>query len=135
MRNCSACGSPDRLWFEDAECSCGASTQAENPGDPTQHVEGCHSLGHWVSLFPVRLKVEDVDREKRELKSRAHKAQGWKLYQNGLKFYRVKMLCRDCGGKETQAQARRAEYEKLCRVARGQDSTTYAQMLARQDQF
>jgi hypothetical protein len=52
--------------------------------------------------------------------------------QNGMRWYRTKMLCRQCIDKENLAQERRREYERACKTALGVESLTYAQMLAQQ---
>ena len=129
MRNCSACHAEDRPWFEDAPCSCGIP-EGPDAGNPYKHSPDCKSLSHEVVRYPIRMEIKDLNFDK--TLSRYYVQRGWELLQNGMRYYRVKMLCRKCIGLEVSAQERKREYEKACKAARGDQTETYAQMLARQ---
>lgn len=135
MRLCSACGKEDQPWFEQHPCNCGAFKPHDDDPSPLKHRPDCKCLGHEVVLYPVRIPASDLafdDKGQASLASAYYTQRGWKLKQNGGRYYRTKMLCRDCIGKEEEALGRKREYEKSCRAARGQDDKTYAQMLAQQ---
>lgn len=132
MRTCTACGKADKPWFEQEPCNCGAPVHDSDPS-PDKHAPICHAIGHEVVQYPVRLKVADLV----WIEGQAHlqpkwERAGWKFLQNGLRYYRVKMLCRDCIGIERDRMERRKDYEKSCKAVRGEDSQSYAQMLASQ---
>jgi hypothetical protein len=80
--------------------------------------------------YPVRMAKHELSFDKGL--PRKWKQAGWVLKENGERFYRVKPLCRDCIGLEVDAQARRAEYDRLCKAASGGEAQSYAQMLASQ---
>jgi hypothetical protein len=83
-----------------------------------------------VISYLVRVALDELTFD-RDLP--AHfRAAGWVLKVNGLRYYRVKVLCRQCMLAEQDAQERKRDYDKACAVARGQDTETYAQMLAAQ---
>jgi hypothetical protein len=108
-------------------CTCGACEL-----DPIRHAPECKSLIHEVLRYPVRMAERDlVVNQSGERKLSAQYA-GWKLVQNGQRWYRIKDLCRDCIGKQEQSQAFRRDYLQACKKARGQDDQTYSQMLAEQ---
>lgn len=135
MRNCAACKKADAPWFERAPCSCGAAKLAEEFDDPSpgRHLEDCDAIGHEVVLYPVRIaKTELVFNGAVHVLGSYYAARGWVLMQNGPRYYRTKMLCRGCIDLEDLAQERKLDYEKACRLARGLDDQTYAQMLAQQ---
>lgn len=100
-----------------------------------RHAPHCVALVHEVVLYPVRMGRNDLSVAKsgeRELPSH-YLVAGWKLMQNGMRWYRIKHLCRDCIGKEEQSQMFRRDYIKACKTAKGQDDQTFSQMLAYQD--
>lgn len=131
MRLCSSCHKEDKPWFEyDTPCSCGAASLHEDDPTPLKHSPECKSLGHEVVLYPVRMAKADLTFDAKL--GSYYSQRGWRLKQNGNRWYRVKYLCRACIELENSAQARKAEYEKLCKAARGVDDQTYAQMLASQ---
>lgn|SRR5487761_2727435 len=129
MRVCSQCAKEDGPWFDAMPCSCGAD-KGEDPANPSAHQPDCHSLGHEVVMYPIRMAPKDLTFDKQL--PVYWRGRGWNLMQNGLRWYRVKMLCRECCEAENGAQARRREYELACRDARGVSDLTYAQMLAQQ---
>jgi hypothetical protein len=130
MRSCCACSSEDRPWFDEAPCSCGAYIEHDDDPSPLKHDASCKSLGHEVVMYPVRVARADLTHD---LKLGSYYAQrGWKLMQNGQRWYRCKMLCRPCIEIENGAQARRQEYERACKEARGIDNASYSQMIAQQ---
>jgi hypothetical protein len=131
MRNCSACHKEDKPWFEyDIPCSCGGAELHEDDPSPLKHKAECKSLAHEVVLYPVRMAKADLTHDGKL--GSYYSQRDWKLMQNGNRWYRVKFLCRACIELENSAQSRKAEYEKLCKAARGVDDQTYAQMLASQ---
>lgn len=130
MRNCSNCNKEDRPWFEDAPCSCGAYQEHDDDPSPLKHDPSCKMLGHEVVRYPVRIAKSDLTHDGKL--GSYFTAKGWSLRQDGQRFYRVKMLCRACIELEKGCQARRQDYEKACKAARGLDNQTYAQMLASQ---
>lgn len=133
MRNCADCGKEDAPWFEREPCSCGTATKHEDDPSPLKHAPDCNGIGHEVVEYPLRMARADLVFEGTTLAlSNYWRGRGWILIQNGLRWYRVKMLCRGCIVLEDSAQERRREYEKACKAARGQDDTTYSQMLAQQ---
>lgn len=100
-----------------------------------QHAPQCLALVHNVALYPVRIAPHDLAIGKsgdKELPAQFVRS-GWKLMQNGMRWYRIKHLCRDCIGKEEQALAFKRDYLNACKKAKGQDDQTFAQMLAYQD--
>lgn len=130
MRNCSVCNAEDKPWFEETPCSCGVFKPHDDDPSPLKHDPVCRSLGHEVVMYPVRIAVADLTHDKKL--GSYYSARGWNLKQNGQRWYRVKMLCRACIEAENGAQARRADYEKACKEARGIGNSTYAQMIALQ---
>jgi hypothetical protein len=90
---------------------------------------------HEVVLYPVRMSERDLSiNANGDKELPAHwKAKGWKLMQNGMRWYRIKHMCRECIGKEELAQSFKRDYQKSCKRAKGQDDQTFAQMLAYQD--
>lgn len=97
---------------------------------PMKHAPDCNGIAHEVILYPVRMAVSELTPDKKL--GTYYTSKGWKLMQNGLRWYRVKYLCRQCIIAEDQAQERKREYENACKAARGVDTLTYAQMLAQQ---
>lgn len=130
MRNCSSCNKEDKPWFEDSPCTCGAYKPHDDDPSPLKHLPECHSLGHEVVRYPVRIAKSELSND--EKLSSYYRQRGWVLMRDGQRFYRVKMLCRACIELENSAQSRRHEYEKACKAARGVETQTYAQMLASQ---
>jgi hypothetical protein len=132
MRACGGCKKPDAPWLEDAPCNCGVPPTLA--GDANEHRPECRALGHEVVFYPVRLTKADLwfDEGAKPHISAYYTGRGWTLKQDGNKLYRVKLLCRDCIGLEVGAQARKREYESACKRARGDETQTYAQMLASQ---
>jgi hypothetical protein len=99
------------------------------------HGANCIALIHEVVLYPVRMSERELavtSSGEKQLPTH-HLTHGWKLLQNGMRWYRIKYLCRDCIGREENSQAFRRDYLKSCKKAKGQDDQTYAQMLAYQD--
>ena len=129
MRICQQCHCEDRPWIEEGECSCGLN-KTERAGDPTAHQADCRCLGHEVVQYPVRMARNELAFD--DKLPRYYAQQGWVLMKHGGCFYRVKILCRDCVGKEELALAHRRDYERVCKEARGLETKTYAQMLAQQ---
>ena len=135
MRVCSVCGKEDQPWFEHEPCSCGwdrTNPHDDDPG-PKNHTADCRCLGHEVISYPVRIAASELTFDKKL--SPYYVNRGWELKVNGTRYYRMKVLCRGCMLLEDQAQERRRDYEKACAAARGQDTQTYAQMLAAQTFF
>lgn len=131
MRACEQCHVGDRPHLDMAEpCTCGSASP-----EPTHHTASCIALVHEVVLYPVRMGPYDLAiSESGEKELPAYWLQrGWKLMQNGMRWYRIKFLCRDCIGKEEDSQAFKRDYLKACKKAKGQDDQTFAQMLAYQD--
>lgn len=81
-------------------------------------------------MYPVRITKDELtyDGKLRPLWI----ARGWSLLKNGPKFYRTKMLCRECIAEQETTQAMRRDYQKACRAIQGKDDLTYAQILAQQ---
>jgi hypothetical protein len=130
MRTCTACRKEDAPWFEQEPCSCGHQAPNAEPILAIEHDPGCKCISHEVVAYPVRIAKQDLTFDQ---KLPAHYVRaGWILRQNGQRFYRVKMLCRDCIGLEEGAQARRVEYERACKATLGIESQSYSQMLASQ---
>src|SRR6185437_792681 len=114
-------------------CSCGAPVD-DNPS-PEKHRPDCKAIGHDVVLYPVRVAWQELTHDANgdpHLKA-IWERRGWKLLKNGARIYRTRMLCRDCIELERDKDARRKEYERLCKAARGDDAQTYQQMLVSQD--
>jgi hypothetical protein len=133
MRVCSACGKEDRPWFENEPCNCGAGKRHEDDPSPLKHDPSCRCLGHEVIAYPVRMAESELTFDKKLPAYWIERK--WQLRNNGGRFYRVKVLCRQCMLAEDQAQDRKRDYEKACAAARGQETQTYAQMLAAQTVF
>lgn len=129
MRLCAQCSKEDRPTFDMVPCSCGAPVDTEDPS-PLKHSPECNAVTHEVVLHPVRITKQDLTFDSKLQPKWTVK--GWQLWQNGMKFYRVKMLCRACIVLDEGAQERRREYDKACKATRGGDAQTYAQMLASQ---
>jgi hypothetical protein len=129
MRECQDCKEQDRPWMDGGECTCGAARTEMGASPEAHHVE-CRCLAHEVVQYPVRLSREALTWDKKLPRYWALK--GWVLMENGGRHYRLKMLCRDCVGKEELALAHRRDYERVCKEARGGETQTYAQMLAQQ---
>ena len=129
MRTCGQCNKEDRAYFESAPCSCGLPRDDEDPS-PLKHKPDCNGIGHEVVLYPVRIDKRDQTFDGKLLPKWT--AKGWRLLQNGPRFYRIKYLCRQCIVLDESAQERRREYDKACRATRGESAQTYAQMLASQ---
>jgi hypothetical protein len=101
--------------------------------DPLKHAADCNAVGHEVVLYPVRMGRDELRFDGAEMALPPRWLQrGWALKRNGQRWYRVKWLCRGCIVLEEAALERRLDYEKACKRARGEDETTYAQMLAMQ---
>lgn len=133
MRLCSNCRKEDKPWFEDEPCSCGGAQLHEDDPSPLKHDASCRSLGHEVVLYPIRMPLNEFTYVAGEpVINKEWIRKGWALMRNGQRYYRVKMLCRGCIEVENGIQARRSEYEKACKAARGLDTSTYAQMLTLQ---
>lgn len=130
MRTCVACHKPDAPWFEPYPCSCSRQADGAEPIPADEHAPDCKCLGHEVVTYPVRIAKSDLTFDGKLPQTWTSK--GWVLRQNGMRFYRMKMLCRDCIELEVSAQSRREEYQKLCKAARGESSQSYAQFLASQ---
>jgi len=129
MRICGQCSKEDRPYFEPVPCSCGLPLDEDDPS-PLKHAPDCNSVGHEVVLYPVRIDKRDLTFDSKLLPKWT--ARGWQLMRNGLRFYRVKFMCRQCIVLDESAQERRREYEKACKATRGESAQTYAQMLASQ---
>ena len=126
MRVCAQCQSPDRPHVDPSErCTCGTDTH--------EHAPDCRALTHEVVLFPVRMSPLALTYDKKLPAKWIQR--GWHLWQDGQRFYRRKMLCRDCIGKQETQQAFARDYQKACKKARGSDDMTYAQAIASQDFF
>lgn len=130
MRTCSACHKEDKPWFESHPCSCGAYVVHDDDPNPLKHRPDCKSLGHEVVEYPVRIPKSDLTFDGKL--SSYYAERGWALMRNGERYYRVKMLCRGCIVKETEALARKTDYEKACKAAQGIETLSYAQMIAGQ---
>lgn len=129
MRICGQCNKPDAPWFEPQPCSCGLAPDDDDPS-PLMHAPDCNGIGHEVVLYPVRIGKAEMTFDQKLLPKWTER--GWQLLRNGIRFYRVQYLCRQCIVAEDIAQERRREYEKMCRETRGLDGRSYAQMLASQ---
>lgn len=126
MRRCAGCNKEDRPQVENpGECTCGMHSP-----DPLSHDVNCWAIGHEVVQYPVRMMVSELTFD-RELPPRFLQ-KGWKLLQNGSRYYRVKLLCHACVESEVSARQRKEDYVRACRRAKGLDTMTYAQMLAMQ---
>lgn len=129
MRECRQCSKEDAPWFEPAPCSCGLPLDEDDPS-PLKHAADCNGIGHEVVLYPVRIDKREMTYDQKLLPKWT--AKGWRLMQNGIRYYRVKYLCRQCIVAEDGAQERRREYEKACKATAGGEAISYAQMLASQ---
>lgn len=134
MRHCGNCNKEDSPWYDGTPCSCGLP-QRDEPALPQEHVQDCKALAHNVVLYPVRVATTDLTYDangEAQLRSAQYLRRGWKLLRNGMRWYRVKYLCRECIELEEAARERRRDYEKACKAVKGVDETTYSQMLASQ---
>lgn len=133
-RVCKQCKREDEPFWEQTPCSCGAPLDAHTEPKFGDHRPECKSIGHEVVRYPIRIDPRELWTDHAGIKrlSAYYTGRGWTLVQNGNMWFRVMMLCRDCIGKEADAQARKREYQKLCKRAAGLESMTYAQMLASQ---
>jgi hypothetical protein len=126
MRACRKCSAPDRAEIDPGlECKCGAVAR----GDEEHHPE-CPRLIHEVARYFVQIKARDLT-PKREL-STYYRAQGWQLMEDGGRFFRWMLMCRQCFRDYEQVLAQQRDYQRACKLAKGMDDMSYSQMLARQ---
>lgn len=133
MRLCTMCGKPDTPYWEAYPCTCGAPAHDDDPS-PLKHRPDCKAIGHSVISFPVRIPERELGHDAAGNKQLPQKyaREGWKVQQRGFKWYRVKVMCRDCVAEYEQRMARKRDYEASCKRARGEETQTYAQFLASQ---
>lgn len=134
MRLCAQCGAEDKPWYVDAACTCGSERRDAELPPAERHAPNCRCVEHEVVQFPVRMARQDLSfgADGKPQLSMRHKRDGWTLLQDGPKFYRVKLLCRNCIGKQEEIAARQREYKQCCKAAQGVETKSYAQMLASQ---
>ena len=132
MRVCAGCGREDvpKLDLYGAcrpkQCSPTADER------PETHHDSCPRLGHEVVklIRPAKLVATPLHPEG-ELE-RKWRLAGWTVMKDGRDVFRWKMLCRSCIQGVYEREDREREYQKACRQARGDDDTTYSQMLTQQ---
>lgn len=130
MRTCSSCRLEDRPHLDHTEpCSCSAGSS-----EPTHHGPDCRAIVHEVLVYPRQMDLRELghDAAGTLVLPPQWSSKGWKLIQNGQRWFRIRILCRSCIVKEEDSAAFKRDYQKACKAARGQDDQTYSQMLAQQ---
>lgn len=116
MRECQLCHCGDRAELSGEDCNCGQTGQLFG------HTSDCRAIHHFVVADIV------VVRNQAEFDDRRLTRKGYSFLMFHGKPVGHRMICRKCVVKESEAAARRRDYEKRCADARGSQSKTIYQI-------